>query len=123
MADARRNEGTFMFDRAAETVARDELEALQLHRLKQTIARAYAKVPPFRRKLDPAGVRPDAPKTLAAVARFPSTVKADLRDNPPFGLFAVPREKVLRLHASSGTTGKPTVVGYTRADLDLWSDV
>src|SRR5246500_3247847 len=123
MAHARRNEETFMFDRAAETMARDELEALQLHRLKQTIARAYAKVPPFRRKLDAAGVRPDDLKTLADIARFPFTVKADLRDHYPFGLFAVPRENVLRLHASSGTTGKPTVVGYTRADLDLWSDL
>src|SRR5499427_8563890 len=124
MADAlRKDDETFMFDRAAETTARDELEALQLHRLKQTITRAYAQVPPFRRKLDAAGVRPDALKTLADVARFPFTVKADLRDNYPFGLFAVPRESVLRLHASSGTTGKPTVVGYTRADLDLWSDL
>src|SRR6516165_1026548 len=123
MAHARRNEETFMFDRAAETMARDELEALQLQRLKQTITRAYAQVPPFRRKLDAAGARPDDLKTLADVARFPFTVKADLRDNFPFGLFAVPREKLLRLHASSGTTGKPTVVGYTRADLDLWSDV
>ncbi|HET9246581.1 MAG TPA: phenylacetate--CoA ligase, partial [Xanthobacteraceae bacterium] len=123
MAGALRNDETFMFDRAAETMARDELEALQLRRLKQTIARAYAKVPPFRRKLDAAGVRPDDLETLADIARFPFTVKADLRDNYPFGLFAVPREQVLRLHASSGTTGKPTVVGYTRADLDLWSDL
>src|SRR5246127_578934 len=123
MAHARRNEETFMFDRAAETMARDQLEALQLHRLKQTIARAYAQVPPFRRKLDAAGVRPEDLKTLADIARFPFTVKADLRDHYPFGLFAVPRENVLRLHASSGTTGKPTVVGYTRADLDLWSDL
>src|SRR6266436_8228239 len=124
MADAlRKDDQTFMFGRAAETMARDELAALQLRRLKQTVARAYAKVPPFRRKLDAAGVRPDDLKTLADIARFPFTVKADLRDNFPFGLFAVPREKVLRLHASSGTTGKPTVVGYTRADLDLWSDL
>src|SRR6266516_5780424 len=124
MADAlRKDDETFMFDRAAETMARDELAALQLHRLKQTIARAYAKVSPFRRKLDAAGVRPDDLKTLADIARFPFTVKADLRDNYPFGLFAVPREKVLRLHASSGTTGKPTVVGYTRADLDVWADL
>src|SRR6266567_613066 len=124
MADAlRKDDETFMFDRAAETMARDELEALQLHRLKQTIARAYAKVSPFRRKLDAAGVRPDDLKSLADLAHFPFTVKADLRDNYPFGLFAVSREKVLRLHASSGTTGKPTVVGYTRADLDLWSDL
>src|SRR6266403_1874967 len=123
MAHARRNEDTFMFDRAAETMARDELEALQLHRLKQTIARAYAKVPPFRRKLDAAGVKPEGVKTLADIARIPFSIKADLRDNFPFGLFAVPRENLLRLHASSGTTGKPTVVGYTRADLDLWSDL
>src|SRR6516162_6141618 len=122
MADAlRKDDETFMFDRAAETMARDELEALQLHRLKQTIVRAYAKVPPFRRKLDAAGVRPDDLKTLADIARFPFTVKADLRDNYPFGMLAVPRERVLRLHASSGTTGKPTVVGYTRGDLDNWS--
>src|SRR5215831_7070698 len=124
MADAlRKNNETFMFDRAAETMARDELKALQLHRLKQTIARAYAKVPPFRRKLDATGVRPDDLGTLADIAHFPFTDKADLRDNYPFDLFAVPREQVLRLHASSGTTGKPTVVGYTRADLDLWSDL
>src|SRR5947209_14819223 len=123
MAHARRNEDTFMFDRAAETMARNELEALQLARLKQTITRAYANVPPFRRKLDAAGVKPEDVRTLADIARFPFTVKGELRDNFPFGLFAVPRENVLRLHASSGTTGKPTVVGYTRSDLELWSDV
>src|SRR5215468_10718058 len=123
MADALRNDETFMFDRAAETMARDELEALQLHRLKQTIARAHAKVPPFRRKLDAAGVKPDDLKTLADIARFPFTLKTDLRDNYPFGMFAMPREKLLRLHASSGTTGKPTVVGYSKADLDTWTDL
>src|SRR5262245_29851489 len=123
MTGALRNDETFMFDRAGETMARDELEALQLRRLKQTIARAYAQVPPFRRKLDAAGVRPDDLKTLADTARFPFTVKADLRDNYPFGMFAVPREQVLRLHASSGTSGKPTVVGYSKNDLDLWSDL
>src|SRR5690349_22306483 len=124
MADAlRKDDQTFMFDRAAEIMARDELAALQLHRLKQTIARAYAKVPPFRRKLDATGVRPDDLKTLADIARFPFTVKADLRDNYPFGMFALPREKVLRLHASSGTSGKPTVVGYSKGDLELWSDL
>jgi phenylacetate-CoA ligase len=114
---------TFMFDRAAETMPREELEALQLHRLKETIGRAYAKVGPFRRKLDAAGVKPHDLKTLADIVRFPFTVKSELRDNFPFGLFAVPREDVLRLHASSGTTGKPTVVGYTRGDLELWSDL
>src|SRR5262244_3410935 len=123
MAGALRDDETFMFDRAAETMARDELDALQLRRLKQTIARAYTKVPPFRHKLDAAGVRPDDLKTLADIARFPFTVKADLRDNFPFGLFAMPREKLLRLHASSGTTGKPTVVGYSKGDLDTWSDL
>jgi phenylacetate-CoA ligase len=121
MASAVRRSERFMFDRAAETMARDELAALQLERLQAIVARAYAKVPHVRNKLDAAGVRPDQIKTLADVARLPFTVKADLRDNFPFGLFAVPRQDVVRLHASSGTTGKPTVVGYTRADLKLWS--
>src|SRR3989440_196993 len=114
---------TFMFDRAAETMPRAALEALQFPRLKETIGRAYAKVAPFRRKLDAAGVKPDSLRTLADIVRFPFTVKSELRDNFPFGLFAVPREDVLRLHASSGTTGKPTVVGYTKGDLDLWADL
>src|SRR5882724_13235665 len=123
MAHARRNEDTFMFDRAAETMARDELEALQLLRLKASLAHAYARVPHFRRTFDDADVTPDSLSELADIVRLPFSTKADLRDNFPFGLFAVPREQVVRLHASSGTTGKPTVVGYTRADLDLWSDV
>src|SRR5229473_2270821 len=121
MASADRD--AFMLDRVAETMARGDLEALQLDRLRRTIERAHAKVAPVRRKLDAAGVSPDQIKTLADVARVPFSTKADLRDNFPFGLFAVPREDVLRLHASSGTTGQPTVVGYTRADLDLWSDL
>src|SRR5215471_1231618 len=111
----------FMFDRAAETMPRDALAALQTQRLKHTLQHAYANVPPVRRKLDAAGVKPDDLKTLADIARFPFTLKTDLRDNYPFGLFAMPREKLLRLHASSGTTGKPTVVGYSKADLDTWS--
>jgi phenylacetate-CoA ligase len=123
MAAVMRAEESCMFDRAAETMARDELEALQLARLKQTVSRAYAKVTPFRRKLDGAGVKPEDLRTLADIARFPFTLKTELRDHFPFGLFAVPRENLLRLHASSGTTGKPTVVGYTRMDLDLWSDL
>jgi phenylacetate-CoA ligase len=123
MADAARMEDVFMFDRAAETMPRAELEALQLGRLQQTVERAYAKVPHVRRKLDAAGVKPEQVRTLADVARLPFSVKTDLRDNFPFGLFAVPREDLLRLHASSGTTGKPTVVGYTKGDLDLWSDL
>jgi phenylacetate-CoA ligase len=113
----------FMFDRAAETMARPELEALQGKRLKETLARAYAKVPHVRAKFDAARVTPEHCKSLADLARFPFSAKADLRDNFPFGLFAVPREQVLRLHASSGTTGRPTVVGYTKADLDLWADL
>jgi phenylacetate-CoA ligase len=112
-----------MFDRAAETMPRGELVALQLKRLQQTAQRVYAKVPHVRQKFDAAGVKPEQIKTLADLARIPFSTKADLRDTFPFGLFAVPREEVLRLHASSGTTGKPTVVGYTRADLDLWSDL
>jgi phenylacetate-CoA ligase len=111
MAGTVREDGTFMFDRAAETMARGDLAALQLGRLQHTIARAHAKVPHYRRKLDGAGVGPDDLKSLADITRFPFTVKADLRDNYPFGLFAVPREDLVRLHASSGTTGKPTVVG------------
>ncbi len=113
----------FMFDRAAETLPRRDLAALQLARLRQTLARAYECVAPFRRKLDAAGVAPAHLGSLADLAHFPFTLKHDLRDNYPFGLFAVPREQVLRLHASSGTTGKPTVVGYTNGDLDLWSDL
>ncbi len=113
----------YMFDRAAESMPRNELKALQLSRLKSTLERAYNKVPHYKKKFDAAGVKPGDLKTLADLARFPFTVKTDLRDNYPFGLFAVPRDQVLRLHASSGTTGKPTVVGYTKADLNLWADL
>jgi phenylacetate-CoA ligase len=123
MAGAVRTEDVFMFDRVAETMPRAELEALQLRRLQQTVERAYAKVPHVRAKFDAAGVKPAQIRTLADVARLPFSVKTDLRDTYPFGLFAVPREDLLRLHASSGTTGKPTVVGYTKGDLDLWSDL
>jgi phenylacetate-CoA ligase len=118
-----RDTETFMFDRAAETMTRAEIAALQLSRLQQTVERTYAKVPHVRRKLDAAGVNPEQIKSLGDLARVPFSVKADLRDNYPFGLFAVPLDEVLRVHASSGTTGKPTVVGYTRGDLDLWSDL
>ena len=114
---------SFMFDRAAETMPRSELKALQLARLKTTLERAYHKVPHYKKKFDAAGVKPTDLKSLADLARFPFTVKTDLRDNYPFGMFAVPREQLLRLHASSGTTGKPTVVGYTKGDLDLWADL
>ncbi len=114
---------TFMFDRDAETMPRKALAALQTSRLKQTLERAYANVAPYRKKFDAAGVRPRDFKSLADITKFPFTLKSDLRDNYPFGMFAVPRENLLRLHASSGTTGKPTVVGYSKGDLDLWSDL
>jgi phenylacetate-CoA ligase len=120
---ARSDRESFMFDRAAETMPPSDLAALQLQHLRATVERAYSKVSHVRRKLDAAGAKPEQLKTLADIARLPFSTKADLRDNFPFGLFAVPREEVLRLHASSGTTGKPTVVGYTRADLDRWSEL
>src|SRR5215471_897636 len=113
----------FIFDRDSETMPRSNLAALQLRRLKKSLAHAYQKVAHIRRKFDAADVTPETLGSLADIAHFPFTEKTDLRDTYPFGLFAVPREQVLRLHASSGTTGKPTVVGYTRADLDLWSDL
>ena len=112
-----------MFDRKAECMPREDLAALQLARLKQTLAHAYGKVPHVRAKFDAAGIAPDRLKTLADIVRFPFATKADLRDTYPFGLFAVPREQLARLHASSGTTGKATVVGYTRGDIDIWSDL
>ena len=112
-----------MFDRTAECMQRNDLAALQLSRLKQTVERACAKVPHVRAKFDAAGARPEQLKSLADIVRFPFATKADLRDTYPFGLFAVPREDVVRLHASSGTTGKPTVVGYTRGDMETWTDL
>jgi phenylacetate-CoA ligase len=102
---------------------RDELEALQLERLRSTLLHAYANNANYTRKFDAAGVHPDDLRTLADLARFPFTTKEDLRDAYPFGFFAVPREQVARIHASSGTTGKPTVVGYTRNDLTVWSNL
>jgi phenylacetate-CoA ligase len=101
----------------------DELRALQLDRLRDTVERVYEHVPHYRRAFDAAGVRPADLQSLADLARFPFTGKEDLRANYPFGLFAVPREEVVRVHASSGTTGRPTVVGYTQRDLDTWSDL
>ncbi len=118
-----RDSKVFMFDPAAECTPRAELAALQFTRLKVTIERAYAKVPHYRNKFAAAGVTPEHLRSLDDLVRFPFTLKTDLRDNYPFGMFAVPREQALRLHASSGTTGRPTVVAYTRADLQLWSDL
>ncbi|WP_421709271.1 phenylacetate--CoA ligase PaaK [Algihabitans sp.] len=106
-----------------EVASRDEISALQLERLKWSLRHAYENVPHYREAFKAAGAHPDEVTSLADLARFPFTNKADLRDNYPFGLFAVPREKVVRIHASSGTTGKPTVVGYTRNDIEVWSDV
>ena len=93
-----------------ETASRDEIAALQLERMKRTLKHAYENVPHYKQKFDEKGVHPDDLKTLADLAKFPFTTKTDLRDNYPFGLFAVPRNKVARVHASSGTTGKPVVV-------------
>ena len=106
---------------AIETASRDELQALQLERLKWSLRHAYDNVAHYRQAFDRAGAHPDDCRTLADLARFPFTVKSDLRDHYPFGMFAVPRERVARIHASSGTTGKPTVVGYTRKDIDTWA--
>jgi phenylacetate-CoA ligase len=106
-----------------ERASRDELQALQLARLKQTLRHAYENVAHYRRSFDEAGVHPDDLTSLADLAKFPFTTKKTLRDNYPFGLFAVPREQVVRVHASSGTTGKPTVVGYTKRDIDTWADL
>jgi phenylacetate-CoA ligase len=117
------HDAPFMFDRAAETMPRAALRELQLQRLRKTLAHAYGNVPHVRARFEAAGVTPDRLTSLADIVHFPFTTKADLRDTYPFGLFAVPRGQVVRLHASSGTTGKPTVVGYTRADIDLWSDL
>ena len=105
-----------------ETLSRSEMEALQLSRLQETVARVYEKVPYYRAKMDEKGVKPQDIQTLADLAKLPFTTKQDMRDTYPFGLFAVPQEELVRIHASSGTTGKPTVVGYTRGDLETWTD-
>ncbi|MFD5920963.1 phenylacetate--CoA ligase PaaK [Kitasatospora sp. NPDC058201] len=108
---------------AGERMTADELKAHQLKHLRATLHHAYDNVELYRRRFDAAGVAPADCRTLADLARFPFTTKADLRDTYPFGMFAVPRERVRRIHASSGTTGRPTVVGYTEHDLDVWADV
>ncbi len=104
-----------------ETASQDELQSLQLQRLKATLQHAYANVPHYRRRFDEKGVHPDDLTSLSDLAKFPFTGKDDLRANYPFGMFAVSREQVVRIHASSGTTGKPTVVGYTQKDIDTWA--
>ncbi|WP_411886916.1 phenylacetate--CoA ligase PaaK [Hydrocarboniphaga effusa] len=106
-----------------ETASRDEIVALQLQRLKWSLQHAYDNVEHYRRSFDAVGIRPDDLKSLSDLSKFPFTTKKDLRDNYPFGLFAVPKDRIARLHASSGTTGKPTVVGYTANDIDNWANV
>jgi phenylacetate-CoA ligase len=108
---------------AIETASRDEIAALQTERLKRTLANVYENVPAYRKKFDAAGVTPADFRRLEDLAKFPFTTKQDLRENYPFGLFAVPRERVVRVHASSGTTGKATVVGYTAGDIDTWANL
>ena len=105
-----------------ETMSRDEIEAIQLARLQENVTRVYEKVQPYRKKMDEAGVKPQDIRSLADLKRLPFVTKQDMRDNYPFGLFAVPKDDLVRIHASSGTTGKPTVVGYTRRDLDVWTE-
>ena len=106
-----------------ENASRDELAALQLRQLQWSLRHARENVPHFRSAFDAVGVHPDDMKQLSDLSKFPFTAKTDLRDNYPFGMFAVPREQVVRIHASSGTTGKPTVVGYTQTDIDNWADL
>ena len=106
-----------------ERGSRDELESLQLTRLKWSVRHAYDNVQPYRAKCAAVGAHPDDLRSLSDLARFPFTTKQDLRDGYPFGLFAVPRSHVVRVHASSGTTGKPTVVGYTANDIDMWASL
>ena len=105
-----------------ETLPREQIERLQLERLQETVHRVYAKVPAYAKKMDDAGVSPEDVKTLADLAKLPFVTKQDMRDNYPFGLFAVDRDSLVRIHASSGTTGKPTVVGYTAEDLRTWTE-
>ena len=105
-----------------ETLSRAEIEEIQLARLKETVNRVYEKVPAYRKKMDDAGVKPEDVKTLKDLAKLPFVTKQDMRDNYPFGLFAVDKSELVRIHASSGTTGKPTVVGYTKADMDMWTE-
>lgn len=112
-----------IFSPKYETISREELRALQLRRLQETVMRVYYRVPFYRRKMDELKVTPDDIRTLDDIRRLPFTTKSDLRDNYPFGLFAVPSNEIIRIHGSSGTTGKPTVVGYTRHDLDTWREL
>src|SRR5437764_2392145 len=106
-----------------EIASRDEIAALQLRRMKWSLRHAYENVPHYKKAFDAAGVHPDDLKELSDLRKFPLTSKDDLRANYPYGMFAVPMDKIVRIHASSGTTGKPTVVGYTKLDIRTWADV
>ena len=112
-----------MYHEEFESLPRPALEGLQLKRLQATVARVYANVPFYRRSLDSAGLRPDDIRSLDDLQRIPFTTKQDMRDSYPYNLFAAPMEDIVRIHASSGTTGKPTVVGYTRKDIDTWAEL
>ena len=105
-----------------ETYSREQIEQIQLERLKETVHRVYKTVAPYRKKMDDLGIKPEDIKSLKDLSKLPFVTKQDLRDNYPFGLFAVDKDKLVRIHASSGTTGKPTVVGYTQADLETWTE-
>ena len=105
-----------------ETLSRKEIESIQLERLKETVHKVYDRVLPYRAKMDAAGVKPDDIKSLKDLSRLPFVTKQDMRDNYPFGLFACDRDDLVRIHASSGTTGKPTVVGYTKSDMQVWTE-
>lgn len=111
------------WDKEKECMPREDLEQLQLRRLKETVYRVYTFVPTYREKMDQAGIKPDSINSLEDLNRLPYTTKQDLRDNYPFGLFAVPMSEVVRVHSSSGTTGKPTVVGYSKRDIDTWAEL
>lgn len=111
------------WDKEKECMSRSDLEKLQLRRLKETVFRLYAFVPAYQQKMDEAGIKPDDIKSLDDLKKLPFTTKNDLRDNYPFGLFALPMSEVVRVHSSSGTTGKPTVVGYSKKDIDTWAEL
>ena len=110
------------FDKKIEQMARDQMREIQLERLKKIVKYAYERVPFYKKKFDEIGLLPEDIKTLENIKKIPYTTKADLRDNYPYGLLAVPMDDIVRVHASSGTSGKPTVVAYTKNDLDMWSD-
>ena len=112
-----------IWDQNAECMTRDQMEKLQLERLRTTVRKVYEHVPFYRQALDDRGVKPDDIRVLGDISRLPFTTKDDIREHYPYGLFSVPLKQIVRLHASSGTTGKPTVVGYTQQDIDLWTDV